>query len=329
MAQTELTQINDEFLAQAIAPWGGTRADLTFIREFANTIYRFERDGAAAILRLTRSSHRPATQVQAELAWINFLAARGVAVCQPIATLDGRWLVELPVEGGSYVVVVWQFAPGGPPQPEDFTPDLYHKMGQLIGQMHRLSVDYTPVDPAVKRLEWFEEDAPERLLGGLTAEDEAIRAGLEGIWAQMRGWERGRDVYHLIHCDVHAGNLFRHNGQIHLFDFDDCCYHWRVYDLANALYYALWRIPRSETEQRAAFAQEFMTHFLAGYQTESTLSTEWLQRIPLFMEYRDLLVYAFLRQHLNTAPENEGLQKLLGAIRERVEANQPYVTWKL
>ncbi|MBK9049371.1 MAG: hypothetical protein IPL78_00170 [Chloroflexi bacterium] len=66
---------------------------------------------------------------------------------------------------------------GGPPQPEDFTPDLYHKMGQLIGQMHRLSVDYTPVDPAVKRLEWFEEDAPERLLGGLTAEDEAIRPG--------------------------------------------------------------------------------------------------------------------------------------------------------
>lgn len=327
MEQTASTQINQEILAQVIAHWGGERGDLTFVRDFANAVYRYERNGAAAILRLTHSSHRTAPLIQAELDWIRYLAAGGVPAVLPIATLEGQWLVEIPVAEGSLIAVLWQFAPGGPPQAEDFTPDLYRKMGQLIGQMHRLSMDYVVPDAAAKRYEWFEEDAPERLLAGLGAEDAAVRARLEQSWAEMQGWDRGREAYHLVHCDVHAGNLFLEDGQIHLFDFDDCCYHWRAYDIANALYYALWRTPRHETEQRAALAQEFMAHFLPGYNAEASLDPVWLEKIPFFMEYRDLLVYAFLRQHLNTT-EHEGLRNLLQAIRGRVEASQPYVTWK-
>lgn len=328
MAEATVAPINDEILAQAIAHWGGKRSDLTFVREFANAVYRYERNGAAAIFRLTHSSHRTAPLIQAELDWIRYLAAGGVPAVLPIATQSGQWLVEIPVAEGSLIAVLWQFAPGGPPQVEDFTPDLYRQMGQLIGQMHRLSVGYDVPDAAAKRFEWFEEADPERLLAGLGGEDAVIRERIEQSCAEMRGWERGREVYHLVHCDVHAGNIFLHNGQIHLFDFDDCSYHWRAYDIANALYYALWRIPRHETEPRATFAQEFMAHFLAGYNAETSLDPIWLEKIPFFLEYRDLLVYAFIRQHVNTT-EHEGMRKLLQAIRERVEANQPYVTWEL
>ena len=325
MEQSASTQINDEILAQVIAQWGGERGDLTFVRDFANAVYRYERDGAAAILRLTHSSHRTAPLIQAELDWIRFLNAGGVPAVLPLATQDGQWLVEIPAAEGSLIAVLWQFAPGGPPQAEDFTPDLYRKMGQLIGQMHRLSVDYVVPDAAAKRYEWFEEDAPERLLAGLGHEDAAVRERLEQSWAEMRGWARGRDVYHLVHCDVHAGNIFLDNGQIHLFDFDDCCYHWRAYDIANALYYALWRIPRHETEPRATFAQEFMTHFLAGYRQEAEINRDEWQHLAFFLEYRDLLVYAYLRQMVTDQPEHEGLRQLLAAIRGRVEVNQPYV----
>ena len=325
MEPAALAQINDELLTQAIAPWGGTRADVTLIRDFANSVYRVVLGGETAILRLTHSSHRDARQIQAELDWINYLATNGVLVCAPIATQDGRWLVELPVAEGAFVAVLWQMAPGGPAQVGDFGPELYRRMGQLVGQMHRLSVDYVVPAAAAKRFEWFEEDAPERLLVGLGAGDEVVRARLEQSWAEMRGWARGRDTYHLIHGDVHAGNFFLHQGQIHLFDFDDSCYHWRIYDIANALYYALWRIPRSETAQRTAFATEFMTHFLAGYRQEAEINRDEWQHLAFFLEYRDLLVYAYLRQMVTDQPEHEGLRQLLGAIRGRVEANQPYV----
>lgn len=325
MEQPASTYINDEILTQVIAHWGGERSDLTFVRDFANAVYRYERDGAAAILRFTHSSHRTAPLIQAELDWIRFLNAGGVPAVLPIATRDEQWLVEIPVAEGSLIAVLWQFALGGPPQPEDFTPDLYRKMGQLIGQMHRLSVDYVVPDAAAKRFEWFEEDAPERVLAGLGSEDEVIRERLEQCWAEMRKWERGRELYHLVHCDVHAGNLFLDNGQIHLFDFDDCCYHWRIYDIANALYYALWRIPRAQTAQRTAFAAEFMSHFRAGYQQEVAVQAGEWQHLPFFLEYRDLLVYAYIRKVVTQQPEHAGLWKLLNAIRGRVEANQPYV----
>ena len=179
MEPAALAQINDELLTQAIAPWGGTRADVTLIRDFANSVYRVVLGGETAILRLTHSSHRDARQIQAELDWINYLATNGVLVCAPIATQDGRWLVELPVAEGAFVAVLWQMAPGGPAQVGDFGPELYRRMGQLVGQMHRLSVDYVVPAAAAKRFEWFEEDAPERLLVGLGAGDEVVRARLE------------------------------------------------------------------------------------------------------------------------------------------------------
>lgn len=329
MSQSTFNLISDDLLAQAIRLWGGERENLTFVREFANIVYRYEREGQKAILRLTHSSHRSAVQVQAELEWINFLVAQGLTVCAPLPRLDGEWLVELPVADGSLTAVLWEHAPGGPPQAANFGPELYRQMGQLLGQMHRLSRDYEPVDPLVKRPDWAEDESSTRLSGGFTAEDEAIREGLERIWALLAGWDRGRDVYHLIHGDVHAGNMFLHEGQIHLFDFDDCCYHWRIYDLANALYYVLWRVPRTAVAQRTALAQEFMPPFLAGYRQEQTLSADWLAQIPLLLEYRDLVVYAYVRGMVQAIPEHEGLRQLLQLIRGRVEANEPYVYWEL
>ena len=41
------------------------------------------------------------------------------------------------------------------------------------------------------------------------------------------------DAYGLVHADLHMGNFFvDHSGQMTVFDFDDCCFHWFGYDCA-------------------------------------------------------------------------------------------------
>lgn len=49
--------------------------------------------------------------------------------------------------------------------------------------------------------------------------------------------------YGLIHQDTHTGNLFlAKDGQMTLFDLNDCCYGWYIYDIALVLFYAvMWQ----------------------------------------------------------------------------------------
>jgi len=43
------------------------------------------------------------------------------------------------------------------------------------------------------------------------------------------------ESYGLVHCDVNPTNFYVNDGQITLFDFDDCAYNWFINDIAVAL----------------------------------------------------------------------------------------------
>ena len=81
---------------QALAQWGlgGQEPDLLKFRE--NAVFRVRlATGEPAALRLHRPGYHDRTALQSELDWTAVLLKGGLSVPRPIATPDGRLIVDL------------------------------------------------------------------------------------------------------------------------------------------------------------------------------------------------------------------------------------------
>ncbi|QLG40320.1 MULTISPECIES: phosphotransferase [unclassified Paenibacillus] len=74
----------------------------------------------------------------------------------------------------------------------------------------------------------------------------------------------------MTHTDFHQSNFYLHNGDIYLFDFDDCGYTYFVNDIGITLYYAL-SYPFKEFENKTEYYKLFFRHFMKGYLKENTM----------------------------------------------------------
>jgi|SRR6266540_3194345 len=98
----------------------------------------------------------------------------------------------------------------------------------------------------------------------------------------LQGLPRDANSYGLIHTDMHHWNFLVHEGNITVFDFDDCTRHWFIYDIAVPIHYPLIEIPLCEMKRRGKFAREFFSHFMKGYDRENHLDTFWFKHSIIF-----------------------------------------------
>lgn len=101
----------------------------------------------------------------------------------------------------------------------------------------------------------------------------------------------------LLHGDFNAGNLRHADGAIRIFDFDDCGYGPPLFDVANALYMALFD---DRTNGTTSYYRSFDDAFVSGY---SAVSGHVLDRDELkgFIDLRVAALESWL-DDLTTAP---------------------------
>ena len=334
MTREEITQICERDVLEPVARLFGTsRTSLIKIPDSegcANLVYEYQRDGQARILRLSFNPERPVTQIQAELHFINHLAQGGVRVSLPILSEHGNLIEVLPAAGISFIAV--SFVKGrGMRVPDNGyryrvgipIEEYFQNWGQVLGQMHRLAKNYQPLSAAIKRPTWFEWETA----NGFPYREQlpAIGYKYDALIAELGALPRDVDSYGLIHNDFNDGNFTvdYSNGEITVFDFDDCCYFWFIYDLACAWEGGIGRAMFRPLEERIAFMDHYMAEVMAGYSRENTLSTEWLARLPLFLrliQMQELMHYA---QYLDE-PDEETQAGIRYKIRCIVE-DIPYL----
>jgi Ser/Thr protein kinase RdoA (MazF antagonist) len=181
--------------------------------------------------------------------------------------------------------------------------EYYRNWGQVLGQMHRLAKAYQPVSANIQRPEWFEwEDARGFPYGERLPK---IQQKYDQLIAELLALPKDTDSYGLIHNDFNDGNFTvdYDNGDITVFDFDDCCYFWFIYELACAWEGGIgWTIFRPLTE-RKDFMEHYMDQVMAGYSRENTLSEEWLARLPLFLRLIQMQELVYYAQYLDSPDE--------------------------
>jgi Ser/Thr protein kinase RdoA (MazF antagonist) len=272
------------------------------------------------ILRVGHSRRRTPEMIAGEVDWINFLARGGASVSRAILSQNGN-LVEAIDDGHGEQFLATAFikAPGGPSWETDWTPAFVQHYGRVIGRIHRLTKDYVPTDPSWQRGEW---DAPGNLEieKWLPSSESVALQEFQTLLAHFEALTKGPDSYGLIHQDAHGGNFFVHEGQITLFDFDDCVYGWFIYDIAMVLFYAaLFK------QDMAAFTAEFMQDFLGGYRLENRLEPLWLAELPYFLKLREIDLYGLILFSFGPDDDDSWNRRYMDGRKARIDARLPFI----
>jgi Ser/Thr protein kinase RdoA (MazF antagonist) len=331
MLREAIIQICDaEVLERAAALFGTTRDCLGKFNDYegcANLVYHYSRGGEARVLRISYRPDRTTELITAELHFVNYLAEGGMRVARPVPSERGNLIEVIEAAGVPFTVVSflkgkgmrvpdnrYRYREGAPIE------EYFQNWGQVLGKMHRLTKTYQPPSKTIRRPEWHVWDCfrgfpyRERLPG--------IGQKYDQLLAELHTLPQDADSYGLIHFDFNDGNFTvdYDNGDITVFDFDDSCYFWFMFDLACAWEGGIGRTTFRTLPERRAFMDRYMEQVMAGYSRENILGAEWLERMPLFLrlvQMQELMHYA---QYLDEPDEElqAGLRYKLRCIEEDI-----------
>ncbi|TKC18459.1 phosphotransferase enzyme family protein [Robertmurraya kyonggiensis] len=296
--------------------------------DFENYVFEVTREGSPFILRLTHSSHRTKEELHSEIDWMNYLHTNQVLVPRAYESVNGELVVRLQAEDGTnFFASLFSKVPGAHIRSnhEKFDQELFYKWGQTIGKMHQVTKGYVVGENLVKRPSWEEEDI-HFVDKYVPTDEQLIIQNANELLLEIQKLDQNIDNYGLIHTDIHSGNFFYDGENIHVFDFDDCCYHWFCSDIAIPLYYSvLYGFPQGKKEVRNDFANIFFNAFLSGYKSENVLPSGWEKQVPLFLRLRDVALYSVLHKKISPEDRTEKMIAQMKEIKERIEQNEPIV----
>lgn len=299
----------------------------------ANLVYDCSRDGQPCILRISFRPDRTAEPIRAELHFVNYLAEHGASVSRPIPSQNGKLLETIQVRGMPLHIAAFVKGKGMRVPDNDYRyredapiEEYFQNWGRILGRMHALAKDYHPLNDQVKRPEWFTINKSRLSIETQISERLPVVSGrIQSLLEEIRSLPRDRNSYGLIHGDFNDGNFTVDytNGDVTVFDFDDCGYFWFIYELASAWEGGIGRIMFRGLDERKAFMDRYMEQVLEGYNRENTLSAEWLARLPLFVRLIQVEEFLYFVQYIDD-PDAE-MQARLNYKIKCIENDIPYM----
>lgn len=200
----------------------------------------------------------------------------------PIASKAGRLIEEIPVRGSSLFACVFNEAEGERFRydPTRCNGDHFRLRGKALGRIHALSRTYVP-SGSFQRFAWDEDNLLLQVDDFLPVSERMVWREYQALMERLRDLPTSSQTYGLIHGDFGDTNYRHHHDRLNVFDFDDCCYHWFVYDLAIAIYPHGWRRE----------GLHLLDRLLEGYAENMQLNVT-LADMTMFCQWR--LVYMFL-----------------------------------
>jgi len=320
--------ITPDRLDDAARRWRATGTELQFLRAMENFVYAFERDGQPLILRFTHSTHRSATEVAAELDFVDYLARQGVDVAHPVPSLDDRLIETLTTEESQFHVAVFKRAPGDKPKLDATDPtlaNLHEDWGAMIGKMHRAIPGYRNGQPDPRRHNGIEDDITRNARRYLPAKAAHVADLLDELLDEVKRFPRSIGQFGLLHTDCHHGNFHVVGRQLTLFDFDDCCHQWFAYDLAVPIWHYPVRERGQDMARDRAIVTDFFRRFLTGYSKYYNFDPSWIQQLPIFFRLRDIQLFVFSYKMQPNGGFEAGMQDFMRRRLALIESRQPSV----
>lgn len=320
-------QFNQRILLESARRFSLNTENLDLISDVENFVYKDRIDESSCILRITHSSHRTLEAILGELDWMEYLSANQVSVTQPCRSINGKLVEVIDTNDSHFLVTAFQRIPGKTIlDAHECTPEIYRQWGMTMGSMHALVKLYEPHSPTYRRAEWFEDDLVCNAEAYLPSQ-QIILDKYQALINHLLTLRKDKHSYGLIHADFTDVNFFVNNHKITVFDFDDCIYHWFVYDIAVILYDCLPWLPNGEMN-KDEFASYFWGSFNLGYKQENSLEPYWLDQLNLFCKLREIILYVVAHKKWDMENLSQARLEYLSSLKRNIENEIPYLNLK-
>ena len=257
-----------------------------------NRIIIVSRDGIKQyVLRISDTGDRGENDYLAETEFVRFLAENGAPVADAIPSVKGKLVERMEADGKSVYISLFDYAKGmlladngyryreGAPLSEYF-----YNTGKALGAIHRFSKLYIP---AHSRPDYFDKYNMEYLDRLIPDEYSKLKKAITGRLEEFHGLPMDKSCDGMVHFDFSDGNYHvdMDTGAITVFDFDNCMNCWYMFDLANLwIHNEGWTREETDPGKRFTLMQQCFNHQLQGYKTETDISEEMLEKMPLFID---------------------------------------------
>ncbi len=271
------TKIVDKF-------WG--ISNLKLFKNGENVTFTATLNGERVYVRATEDSRRSTKQIQSELQWVKSINESGLVVAHPINDCRGQLTQSFSTSTDDYHIAVFANAKGDEPAKSPLDNLFIAKqLGHTIGKLHHHSSP--PKNKFSGRHKWYEN------IHVVEAEQiiNKIHSPFLEEWKKCFNWWNELAKEHqlsLVHMDAHSGNFnIDQNGQVCLFDFDDCAWNFLSYDLAVAINGLQWLTEDVDEEIR------IKNSFIESYHSQYLIEQIWIDRIDSFQRLRDIEMFAW------------------------------------
>lgn len=227
-------------------------------------IYLVETGQGLRVLRVSHHHWRSQVEIEFEMAFLNFLQAQGMPVAAPLPTEAGDFFVEIDAPEGKRYATLFPFARG-----EIALGGWNEQQGRIIGevvaQIHKVSEKFETNNPRQPLdLPYLLDESMGFILpffGDRPYDLEFMERATEKIRAALQHLPRETPYWSVCWGDPHSGNVhFTENHEITLFDFDQCAYGWRAFEIGKFFQGALTTGMRRKVREA----------FVAGYESQTT-----------------------------------------------------------
>lgn len=251
----------------------------------SNDTYIVRSAGSRYSLRIYRFDIYPRDEIDFEVDALIHLHKSGFPVAFPIPRMSGGYITELKAPEGLRYALLTAFVDGEPPEynsVDDFrlcgesAARLHEKSEGFVSEHRKKNLDLkTLADDSLRTIEPFLSHRPQELA--------SLKYYLESIRQSIR--EVGEDDMDIGFChgDMHGYNAHLHEGVLTHFDFEECGFGYRLFDLATFRWGAV--LGEEQQERWAAFVE--------GYESVRKISAADIELVDTFVLLRHIWLIAF------------------------------------
>jgi Ser/Thr protein kinase RdoA (MazF antagonist) len=265
--------------------------DCQFWHRGMSDVYLVETVAQPYILRVSHCYWRSKADIDFELELLDFLRSRQVPVAYPLRAKDGRLAIEIDALEGKRYASLFIYAPGEVAV-GDLNPAQAHKLGETLATLHQVAAEFC--SQAARQpltIEYLLDDSLRAIAPFLQHKQDDLAylvAAIDQIKNQLQSFPTHPPFWGICWGDPHSGNAhFTSDNAVTLFDFDQCGYGWRAFEIAKFLQKSL----------TTGISSKVRDAFLNGYQTVQAITELETDALQAFTQTAHIWMWAICLNH--------------------------------
>ena len=247
----------------------GVAMSCQFWHRGLSDVYLVETLTKPYILRVSHHHWRSKSEIVFELELLDFLQQRQIPVAHPLKTKEENLFIEINAPEGKRYAALFPYAPGKVSL-GDLNSSQSFVLGETLAKLHQVAREFRscshrqPLTPEYLLDQSLAAIAP--FLQHRLQDLKYLVKAIAHLKHQLQDLSTKPPYWGICWGDPHSGNAhFTTDNQVTLFDFDQCGYGWRAFDIAK-----FWQV-----SLRTGLSRPVREAFLEGYQAfEKVTETE-------------------------------------------------------